>query len=90
MATVEKIQDPMPTGNIGYGTTALSLAFTFLSDLGNGTQPYENAAGTQHEGLSGGERDNSGCLSDFNSASLWLFHYANLTIFHVTPPSIHQ
>lgn len=54
MATMEKIQDPMPNGNTGYRTTALSLAFTFLSDLGNDTQPYENAAGMQHEGLSGG------------------------------------
>lgn len=53
MATVEKIQDPMPNGNTGYRTTALSLAFTFLSDLGNDTQPYENAAGIQHEGLRG-------------------------------------
>ena len=44
MATVEKIQDSVPTGNIGYGTTALNLDFSFLSDLGNGTQPYGNAA----------------------------------------------
>lgn len=39
-----KDKDSIPTGNIGYGTTALNLAFTFLSsDLQNCTQPYENA-----------------------------------------------
>lgn len=56
MATVEKIQDSIPTGIIGYGTTALSLAFVFLLDYEIAHSCVRMLLRMQHKELSAGEK----------------------------------
>lgn len=56
MATVEKIQDSIPTGIIGYGTTVLSLAFVFISDYEIAHSCVRTLLRMQHKELSAGEK----------------------------------
>lgn len=69
VATVEKTQVSILTGNTGYGTTQSNFYLSI------------RCRKLQQEKLSG-ERDNPGSSSDFYSASLWLFYYIGLTDSH--------